>query len=107
MESLEKFRKTINLVSSEIKGLITSGVDLSKNLKSVIKPEIELNKVYREKRTIIKVIPYDVYYQGSKAWVKYNDLNNSSQEEIDLNTFISCFELKETKTKEEKGQENG
>lgn len=107
MESLEKFRKTIILVNSGIRGLFASGMDLGKNIKSVIKPEIELNKVYREKRTIIKVIPYDVYYQGNKAWVKYNDLNNSSQEKIDLNTFISCFEIEEKDQKDQKGTEEG
>ena len=91
---MEKFRKTINLVNFGFRGLWASALDLGKSLKSAVKPEIELNKVYQEKRTIIKVIPYDVYYQDNKAWVKYNDMNTGQQEEVELNVFISSFELK-------------
>ena len=94
MDKFENFRKVINLVNGGAKGLWAASKDLGKSIKSVVKPEIELNKTYVEKRTLNRVVPYDIYYQGDIAWVKYHDLDNGSQEEIELTNFISCFKQK-------------
>lgn len=91
MESLRKIITVLKSKSSEVTGIVK---DAGKSLKSVFRPEIELNKVYIENRTLGKVIPYDVYYQGDIAWVKYHDLNNNgTQEEIELINFMSYFKI--------------
>ncbi len=91
MESLRKILTVIKSKSNEVIGIAK---DAGKSLKSVFRPEVELNKVYIENRTLVKVIPYDVYYQGNIAWVKYHDLNNNgTQEEIELTNFMSYFKI--------------
>lgn len=102
--NIEKIRKVFTLINKCSKNTFAATADLFHNVKSAIKPEIELNKAYEESRTGVLVIPYDIYYQDNKAWVKYNDLNYCSTEEMELNSFISCFKLKIKNEKYEQGE---